>query len=137
MIQYHNTGLINSVPGDVDFPRRYDTCILAAVPGIYKISLRDGVDLISRGRRKLKRGNTGVPMIRMGCCSFFCCCVLRIPGVRSDDVCLIAGLEVKMLSWFDLLLLCTNHMHIHRDWHEGESLEHRCRCTTAAVLYAY
>ena len=29
---------------------------------IYKVILRDGVHLIYRGRRKSKRGNTGVPM---------------------------------------------------------------------------
>ena len=36
-----------------------------------------------------------------------------IPGMMSDDVsmCFIAAVDVKML-WFDvLLLLCTNHTH--------------------------
>ena len=32
----------------------------------YKVPLQDGVDLISRGRRQWKRGNTGVPMICPG-----------------------------------------------------------------------
>ena len=32
----------------------------------YKVPLRDGVDMISRGRRRSKRGSTGVPMICTG-----------------------------------------------------------------------
>ena len=67
----------------------------------------------------------------------FCCCrMLRILGVRSDDVCLTAVASgVLMLSWFDILLLCTSHTHIHRDyWHKGESLEHGCRCIGTANL---
>ena len=52
-----------------------------------------------------------------------------------DYYCCIGRVNVEMLSWFDLLLLCTSHTHIHRDyWHKGESLEHGCRCIAAAVL---
>ena len=40
---------------------------------------------------------------------FFCCCLLDIVGMRSDDVCLVVELDVKM-PWF-YLLLCTNHTH--------------------------
>ena len=96
--------------------------------------------MISRGRRKCNKGNTGiqmlctvlhelqffvllcvlrVPGIRSDdmclidtgaptlCMSYcFCCCwMLRILGMRSDDVCWIVALDVKMSSWFDLLLL--------------------------------
>ena len=32
----------------------------------YKVPLRDGVDLVSRGRRQSKRGYTGVTMIYPG-----------------------------------------------------------------------
>ena len=54
--------------------------------------------------------------------------MLRIPGMRSDDVYWTVALD-------DLVLLCTSHTHIHRDyWHKGETLEHGCRCTAAAVL---
>ena len=50
-------------------------------------------------------------------------------------MCLIIALDVKMLSWFDMLR-CTNHTHIHRRdcWHKGKSLEHGRRCTAAALL---
>ena len=55
--------------------------------------------------------------------------MLRTFDVRSDDVCLIVALDVKMLSWVDFLL-CTNHKHIHRDcWHKGKSLN--CGCEAA------
>ena len=57
--------------------------------------------------------------------------------MRPDDVCLIVALkDLKMLSWFDLLLVFTNYTHVHRDsyWHKAESLEHGCRRTAAAVL---
>ena len=47
------------------------------------LSLRDGVYLISRRRRKPKRGNTGIPMMHMSYC-YCCCCMLRIPG--TDEV---------------------------------------------------
>ena len=63
--------------------------------------------------------------------------MLRIPGVRSDDVCSTAALRVVMLSWFDLLLLCTSHTHIHDDyWRKGESLRRGYRCTAAALSAA-
>ena len=56
---------------------------------------------------------------------FYCCCVLGISGLYDlplDYVCLIWALDVKMSSWFDLLLLCTNHAHIYRDhWHNVTS----------------
>ena len=55
--------------------------------------------------------------------------------MRSDDVCVIVALDVKMLPLFDLLL-CTNHAHIlvHRDyWYKGKSLEHGWRCIAAAA----
>ena len=60
----------------------------------------------------------------------------RVAGVRSDDVYLVAALDVKNCSWFDLLL-CTNHTHIRRDyWHNDKSLEarlplYRCCCSAA------
>ena len=38
--------------------------------------------------------------------------MLRMPGMKSDHVCLTAALVVLILSWFDLLLLCTNHTHV-------------------------
>ena len=61
--------------------------------------------------------------------------MLRIPGTRSDDVCFIVALDVKMLSWFDFLP-STNHTH--RDyWYKGENLKHGCRYTAAAVLLLY
>ena len=40
----------------------------------YKVSLRHGVDSISRGRRMSSRRNTGVPMICMSLC-FSCSAV--------------------------------------------------------------
>ena len=66
-------------------------------------STGNGIDLVSRGRRKSKRGNTGVPTICMSYC-FCCCCMLRTPGMRPDGVCLIVALDVTMLSWLDILL---------------------------------
>ena len=45
------------------------------VHSCYKAPLRDGVDLISRGHRKSKRGNTGVPKISM---SYLAAARLRI-----------------------------------------------------------
>ena len=49
-------------------------------------------------------------------------------------MCLIAALDVNILSWFDLLL-CTNHKHIRRDsWHEGKRWKYGLRCNAAAVL---
>ena len=56
-----------------------------------------------------------------------------MPGMRSDEVRLTVASGVKMS--FDLLLLCTNHTH--RDWHDGESLQHGCHCTAAAALLLY
>ena len=57
--------------------------------------------------------------------------------MKSDDVCLIVALDVKlMLSWVDFLL-CTNHTHIHHRklWHIFKSLKYgSCSCTAAAVL---
>ena len=55
-------------------------------------------------------------------------------------MCSTVELDVLMLSWFDLLLLCTGHTHIHRDyWHKDEILERGyfvplmlyCFCTAA------
>ena len=52
-------------------------------------------------------------------------------------MCVIVALDMKMLSWFDLLL-CANHRHIHRDcWHKGKALEHGWRCSAAAVLLLF
>ena len=46
----------------------------------------------------------------------FCCrYMLRVPGLRSDDVRLTAALDVFILWWLDLLLLCTSHTYIHED----------------------
>ena len=108
----------------------------------HKASLRHGVDLISGGRRKSKRGNTGVPMICTGLiysrfCSF---CMRRVPYEvrRSVFDCCVGRVNHIMLSWFDLLLLFTSHTPIHGDyWHKGESLERGCRCTAAAILLLY
>ena len=50
------------------------------------------------------RGNAGAPIVcmyRYGlqyCFRFCCCCMLRTPGIRSDDVCLAVALDVFMLS---------------------------------------
>ena len=111
---------------------------------VYKVPLGDGVDLLSRGGRKSKRGKvrrsndtcTGLT------CSTACAAagMLRVPGMRFDDVCMTGGLGVFTLSWFDLLLLRTSNTHITNrgyDWHKGGSLEHRCRCTAVAVLLLY
>ena len=66
--------------------------------------------LIPRRRRKQKRGNIGVPIIYLS--YFLCyCCMRRMPGMRSD-VFFIGALDVKMLSWSDLLLY-TTHAHIY------------------------
>ena len=58
--------------------------------------------------------------------------------MRSNAVCfIVCVMEENMLSsWLDLLLmlLCTNHTHVIRDWHEDESLEHGCRCIAAASV---
>ena len=87
--------------------------IIFATPFVFphKVLLRDGVDLISRRRRNPKRGNAGVTMIICIYMSYLfrCYCMPRIRGVRSDDACLIAALDVKMLSWFDLLLVHQSH----------------------------
>ena len=50
------------------------------------------------------------------CCR--CCCMLRVPGsMRGDYVCLtINALFVLIMSWFDLLLLCTSHTHTRTPW---------------------
>ena len=46
--------------------------------------------------------------------------------------------DYVMLSWFDLLLVCTNHTHIHRDyWRKGKSLKHGSHGTAAAVPLVY
>ena len=64
--------------------------------------------------------------------------MLHIPGMRSDDVCLTVALDVLMVPWFDHLLLCISHTHIHCDyWHKGEGLGRGCRCTAAATLLLY
>ena len=39
-----------------------------------------------------------------------------MPGMSSDDACLTVALDVLILSWFDLLLPCASHTHIHRDY---------------------
>ena len=59
---------------------------------------------------------------------------LRVRGIRFDDVCSTVALDVFISSWLDLLLLCTSHTHIHRDYHKSESLGRSCRCAAAAVL---
>ena len=56
--------------------------------------------------------------------------------MRSDDVCLMVALDVKMLC-FDLL----HQPHIHRDhWHKGKSLKHRSLsvyCFIASAVYCF
>ena len=74
----------------------------------------DGVHLICQGRVESDMDKTGVPLTRVRCC-FCCCCTLRVPCMRSDDVCFIVAADVKMFSSFDLLL-CVNHAYIHRDY---------------------
>ena len=54
--------------------------------------------------------------------------------MRFDDACLIVATDVKMLSWFDLLL-CTNHTQYNwYYWHQDKSLKHGGRCIAAATL---
>ena len=66
---------------------------------------------------------------------FLLCCVLRVHGMTSVDVCLIVAMGLKM-SLFDLLL-CTKHTHTRGDYlHKVKSLEHGCRCTAAAAAAA-
>ena len=77
----------------------------------HKGSLRDGVDVISRGRHKSIRGNTGVLTMLSATVLLCCCRVLRITGtgMRSDDVCVIVdALNMKMSS-FDLLVLTVHN----------------------------
>ena len=78
-----------------------------------QVPLRDGIDLTSRGRPKSKRRNIcrhsndtykyELLILLLPYASY-----IRIPGMRFDDGCLIVSMDVKMLSWFDLLL-STNH----------------------------
>ena len=64
---------------------------------VYDIFLRDGIGMISRGRRKSKIGNTGVPTVRTICATaFFCCIGSYTSYVASDDVCLVVALDLKM-----------------------------------------
>ena len=64
----------------------------------YKASPRDGVNLISRGHRKSKRGNTqpSNEIHEEGCSNEHNKC--REPGMKSDHVCLIVALDGKVLS---------------------------------------
>ena len=63
--------------------------------------------------------------------------MLRIPAMKSDEVCSTFTLGVLTLTCFDLLLR-TSHTHIHRDhWHKGESLDRGYRCTATAVPLLY
>ena len=55
----------------------------------YKVSRRNGVDFISRERLYSTRGNIGIPDACVSC--LFCCCMIRIPEMRSDDAYLIAS----------------------------------------------
>ena len=110
-----------------------------------KVPLRDGVDFISRGRLKFKRTNTGVPMICTGMSysSQYCvcrCCMLRMAGMRSDDVCLIVALGVLLLKCVgrgSISCCCApaTRIYIHRDcWPKKRELGarlqlYRCCCT--------
>ena len=71
------------------FPRRFCGQLICPFAQLfilmYKVTLRDMVDVIPQGRRKSKGGNTGNPMICISCCYR----MLRIPGTWSDDVCLV------------------------------------------------
>ena len=107
----------------------------------YKGPLRDGVAFISRGRRKSKRGKTGVPIICTGL-SYGTDFALRIPGMRSDDVCSTVALDVLVLTWFDPLLLCNSHTHVTprllaQRREVGARLPlYRCYCTAVHFLAA-
>ena len=57
-------------------------------------------------------------------------------------MCSAVALDVCMLSWLDLLLLCTSHTHIHRDFFLAQKRElgarlplYRCCCTAVVLLY--
>ena len=76
----------------------------------------DGVDLIYRRRRMSKRVKADTLMkctywymVYYAVISYyyrFCVYLLYasyMPGMRSDDVCLIVGFDVTMLTWFNLL----------------------------------
>ena len=74
-----------------------------------KLLVRNGAYSISLGPRKSNRGNIGIPTVCRSYC--FCyCCMLCVHGMMSGDEGLVVALDVRMLSWFDLLL-CTNHTH--------------------------
>ena len=99
-----------------------------------------GLDIYPRERLKSKRRNTGVPMICLSYC-VCCCCVLCMHGRRSEDVCLIVALGMKLLlSRFDLLL-CSNHTRTPCLLAQRHELETRlplycsCCCCLAAALY--
>ena len=102
-----------------------------------------GVELISMGRRKPEGGTTGVPMLRTGLSysaevQLLHCCMPYVPGMRSNNVYSTVAPNALVLSWLDLLLPCTSHTHIHRDyWHKSESSKRGCRCIAAAVLLLY
>ena len=75
---------------------------------VYKVPLRDVVDLKSRGCRKLNRGN--IVLIILPIYSEYCC----VPGIllygrmRFDDVCLLLKFQVEITKfdhdWVDLCL---------------------------------
>ena len=57
------SSLPQETPGyDGQTPYETHVFLIQGTFNIYKVSLREVVDLESRGCRKLKRGNTGVPM---------------------------------------------------------------------------
>ena len=107
------------------------------------MGFHDGVGLISRGRRKSKRGNiygrsndmhdmsyyTAFLLLLLLCAS----CTFEVQRCIS-----LLALNVKMLSsWFALLLLlvrCTNHTHGRPELGARLSL-YRCCCTAAALFY--
>ena len=69
---------------------------------------------------------------------FFADAVCFVYLVRSDGVCLVVALGVKMLSWFDLLLLlCTDHTRtpwLAQTRELGARLPlYRCYCTAVYV----
>ena len=115
----------------------YTSYVLCDIGRFYQPP-RDGVDLIFRGASK--REKAGVSMM---CIVSLLLLLLYVWCTwyevrRCVFVCWIGRVNHVMLSWLDLLLLCANHTHMRRDyWHKGESLEHGCRCTAAAVLLLY
>ena len=103
---------------------------------LYKVLLVDGVDVISRGRQRERRGDRrSSDTYELPGTAFATAVCFVYLVLRSDDVCLMVELAVKMLSCRSSLSYCAPITHIHRDcWHKGKNIEHGRRCTAAEVL---